>query len=284
MGGHINLEACFASHANFDDEYREESDGWQPPARKQPPQMHWINVPALTLRAFRFDTLTLPDRNYVAFLARSRDFTPSTYVVFEKYLRSRGDRETANRLYLAMRDRQRQKNYELRAGYFRPFARLYDWFSDFFITWAIRSYRLFILYLVVILVLTAWLFSDPRAVSLKTARSAELSPQQRAEANAAHTESWTPMKGILMSLQVNLPMIPIAAVDSWQPSQEPLAVPAFRVGTEAHKVDYSGATISSLTYQDYASLVSLFTTFIALPLLGGGLWTKLSRERATDAA
>jgi hypothetical protein len=282
VGGHFNLESCSVGHAHFDDDYQE-TDGWVPTPTKSKPRLQWPQVPALKLRAFRFDTLTLPDRNYVAFLGRG-EFTPSTYVLFEKYLRARGDSETANRVYLAMRERQRQKNYAQRAGYFRPLARLYDWFSDFFITWAIRSYRLFILYLVVVLVLTTWLFSHPTSVSLKAARAAALNAEQRTEAETAHAESWTAMKAFLMALQVNLPMIPIPAIDSWQPSQEPLAMQPFRIGFGSWKVEHPGGSIGVMTYQDYASLVSLFTTFIALPLLGGGLWTKLARERATDAA
>jgi hypothetical protein len=224
---------------------------------------------ALDMEGLEFQTLALPkkgdQRDYLGLLRATEPFDQSTYVSMERWLKNRGEEDEANRVYLDMRRRQRR---ELTRGltpltprwFGRWSRRLLNLAWDTFIYVAVTTSTALVLYLLVALAATTWLFSNPASVTVKEPRAG-----QEAPGGTTSPEDWNGIRAAAMSLQINVPLVPIHAVEKWRPSDKPL--PGFaRLG---------------YTYGDYADVVGLLSS-VAVALLAGSISNKLSRRRATE--
>lgn len=259
IGETLSLTTCRARHADFDAKPKSPAPG--APVKDWAPRRVYMS-------GFDFEELHVPGGDYVALLARTDPFYKSAYVAVEKWLRNRDEEDEANRVYRAMRRHRRREMTRGRwplsprwfVGWFR---RLFDLLADTFIQIAVRTYRLLVLYLLAALLVTGLLFADPESVSLKGTAGA---PPDLAV--APPPQDWNVMKSILMSVQVNLPVVPVQAVDQYQPSSRPLPALAW--------------TDLRISYSDYAACVSVLSG-LAVAFLAGGVSNKLSRRRASEA-
>jgi hypothetical protein len=201
-----------------------------------------------------FQELSLPDNaDYLDLLAVCKPFEKSTYQFIENWLRNRGEERWARAVYLAMRRRDRRDG---RMPYFR---RLADWFLDRTVGYGLRSYRLF-LYLVAMLVLTTVLFSSPHSVT----RAVMVTATEAANAPAAvdqniFPERWTPLDALWVAVRINIPLVSVGVDSGWVPSSERIpGVP--------------------LTYEGFAGIVSLLS-WVAVPLFLAGISGILKKEK-----
>jgi hypothetical protein len=185
-------------------------------------------VPPLSITDLEYQQLAVPGGDYRAFLAATSPFAADTYQTVEKWLRNRGDERNADRVYLAMRRRDR-------AHGMTGWGRLSDALLDWTIGYGLHSSRL-IGYLVVMLILTAVLFSSRESVQI-----AESSP-------------WTWADAWFMSLRINLPMLTLILGSEAKPSGQPLPV----------------LGLLGITYAGFACVVSLFS-YVLVPLFLAGV-------------
>jgi hypothetical protein len=134
---------------------------------------------------------------------------------------------------------------------------------DTFIYVAVKISTPLILYFLVALVATAWLFSDPASVTIKEPRGGQAGKD--APSRTTNPDDWNGIRAVAMSLQINLPLLPVRAVENWRPSDNRLP----------------GLARQGYTYADYADVVGLVSS-LAVAFLAGSISNKLSRRRATE--
>jgi len=208
---------------------------------------------SVELEGFTFQQLTLPGDRFLDWLAASSTFQSSTYVYLENWLRNHGDHANANRVYLAMRRRDR---WQGRKGLFR---RVGDWFLDKSVGYGIHWYRPLVFYFVPILILTVILFSSPLSVQCDVP---VLSGPPAIASVEPKPGEWGPTDAVATALRINLPMFALIVDDDWEPS--------------SNKIECCGQTIG-VTYAAYALVVSLLS-WIAVPLFVIGLSGVLKKE------
>ncbi len=205
------------------------------------------------LEGFQFQQLTLPKDNYLGWLAASSSFQASTYVFMEDWLRNHGNHSAANRVYLAMRRRDR---WEGRKGMLR---RLGDGLLDATIGYGIHWYRPLIFYFIPILLLSLLIFRNPQSVH----RDVPKYPDATQLATIIPADSdWGLTEAASMALRTNLPMFLLMVDDEWQPSSK--------------AIDCMGIPLG-ISYAAYAMVVSLLS-WIAVPLFVIGMSGILKKE------
>jgi hypothetical protein len=188
----------------------------------------------------RFQQLSLPNNDYQGFLAASKTFQKSTYRFTENWLRNRGEDREANKVYLAMRRRERREGPS-------GFARLWGWFLDWSVGYGVRSHRLGI-WLLAVLVLTVVLFSSPRSVTHSVVlTTTEAGNTQTAIDPSRFPESWTALDAFWVAVRINVPLVNLGVKNDWAPSSEPIP------------------WLPWITYETYAGFVAL-TSWITVPL------------------
>jgi DNA-directed RNA polymerase subunit RPC12/RpoP len=135
----LDLKACFAHVADFDDHH---------PTEPRHLLMDPSKLPVMDVLGFRFDDLIVPGDNYVGFLQQT-EFGPVNYVRMEKWLSNQGESAQAEKVFLAKRDRAN--------NWFWRFA------SKCFLLLAFRSYSWAFIGLLVIGI-TCWVFAKPDSV------------------------------------------------------------------------------------------------------------------------
>ncbi len=205
------------------------------------------------LEGFQFQQLTLPGNNYLGWLSASVTFQSSTYVFMENWLRNHGDHATGNRVYLAMRRRDR------RQGTKNILQRISDWFLDLTVGYGIHFYRPLIFYFVPVLILSVVLFSNPRSVEMSEHYQSLLAV---AETSDDGPSEWGATDAWVVAVRTNLPMINLMVDDDWQPS--------------SRDIECWGESIP-FTYAAYALIASLLS-WIAVPLFVVGMSGVLKKE------
>jgi len=203
----------------------------------------------------RFQELSLPNDDYVGLLEASKTFQKSTYRFTENWLRNRGEDRAANKVYLAMRRRERREG---RSG----FTLLWDLFLDGTVGYGLRSYRLGVFWLLPVLVLTVVLFSSSRSVNRSVVVTAT-------EAANAHTDidpnrypaSWTPLDAFWVAVRINVPLVNLGVKNDWSPSSAAI-IP----------------WLPWITYEAYAGFVAL-TSWITVPLFLAAFSGILKKEK-----
>ena len=244
--GNVNLSQCRISSAQLDGRICANGRVSLALAQVGKLDFHACLPAKVDTEGLRFQQLTLPNDDYLGLLEATEPFQKSTYVFVENWLRNRGEDKMADRVYLAMRRRDRQKGM-------RFFARLGDWFLGITIGYGIKSYRLFFFYFLPVLVATYLLFRDPQAVE----------PNRGVVGAPAAEETWSAGDAFWMALQINLPLVEVIATEKWLPSSRPVAL--------------FGRTLP-LRYSDYASTFSLLS-WIAVPLFLAGISGLVKRKQ-----
>ena len=184
----LDLKACFAHVANFDDHNPKECRRLHMDTRK---------LPVIAMQGFRFDDLIVPGDDYVGFLGQT-EFGQTNYVLMEKWLSNQGNSAQAELVFLAKRDRA---NQEANRGW-NPALRLLNplWrlASKCFLLLAFRSFSWALIGLVVVGI-TCWVFSTPGSVRAKQSPWGEPGPRE-----------WGPVKSMRMACHIHFPGAPSA--------------------------------------------------------------------------
>ena len=211
---------------------------------------------------FQFQRISLPKQSFRGFLARTEPFQKSTYVFFEQWLRSRGNRRKANQVYRDMRYKDRREG--LGIG-----SRLGDCFLSVTIGYGTRSYPLLIFFLLT-MALSVSLFSSPRSVERVVVMTAQETMYPSVETRpSVFPQNWCLTDAFWVAVRVNLPMLSFATDSRWEPSGEPILLPSFEIN------DYQVQFVS--TYRTYALIVSMLS-WIIVPLFLIGISGVVKRE------
>ncbi|WP_434348214.1 pentapeptide repeat-containing protein [Myxococcus virescens] len=239
FNGAVNLRSLRVTAAEFDGRMCKESG----------PDLRMAEVGNLTIqqrlwRGARLDGMQFRDLNLldgdaahaIELLKNTEPFQRSAYIAAEKHYRDRGEDEIANKIYIAMRMRNREKGM---SWWQKP----WDWFLGFSIKYGVAPHRVGIA-IVGILAITTLLFSTPPALAplptlaAKTARSATYGER-----------FW-------QAFRTTIPVVTIYSGGDWRPSSEPITI---------RGIVFEAPSGWALRYDQYASFVSVLS-WILVPL------------------
>ena len=203
-------------------------------------------------------------QDYVTFLALC-SFSKGTYLSIEDWLRNRGDDETANKVYLAMRRRD--------IGVGMPWTRRpLHWFLYHAVGHGVRTWPL-VATVILIYLASFVLFLDPGAAEHPlnfsiaqtatqpypiTAEGVARIPE-RYEAGGPPPQDWHAIDAFWMATRYQFPMISVVADSDWEASSNRVTLhPSWRGRKRDLRLPFR--------YDSYASTVSMMN-WIIVPLL-----------------
>jgi len=231
----------------------------------------------LNLEGFEFQHIELPETSrggnrYIEFLGISQPFDKGAYLYVEDWLRCQGGQIDANRVYVAMRRRNKDikvsSSLDTFKGRFLLFLqRSVERLLSITIAYGTETYRLFFIYFIPALLISSLLFGDKKSVELDWAVTAQdlrnpqiverFNPQEPRlkDEPPIFPKIWSQKDAFWLALRVTLPIISIGSTDKWVPSSQNIEL--FRHETP-------------VTYRDYALSVTLLS-WIAVPLFLAGV-------------
>ena len=226
----------------------------------------------------RVERWQIPTEHLLAFLERSQPFRRSTYIEIERVLRNEAQEAEADRVYRGMRKRAIREEEEDRRGrrwWTRdPFGTLARTWGSRALGWVYGWGTLYWLPMIFVALPTflfsVGLFSNPRNVeAIPTAVLARgLTVSAEPIRPAGMGESWGVFDGMWMAIRYHVPVVPLAARGSWEPSRSQAELRLPRRGV--------GLPFSS---EGYAFAIYLLH-WIVWPLFLYGVGRKVLRDRA----
>jgi hypothetical protein len=217
-------------------------------------QIHEALPTSVDLEGFKFKEITVVANSYRQLLAATKPFHRGSYLLMEKWLRDKGDEETADGVYLDMRRRSRRESPATApppAGK-RPASRLRNFFEWLFLDFAIRygtaSHRLGFV-IVALIAVSTWFFSFGDAVEADRPSQARPVNSTAAAEPAVPPAAPSDLDPLWLSLNYNFPVVRLPAADKFKPSAATLA----------------DLGLVRITYRDYASGIS-FLSWVTVPL------------------
>jgi len=227
--------------------------------------------------------------SYVELLEAAKPFPKDTYRFMEKYLRNRDAEVDANRVFLAMkrRDRWEPVSEEVKISLW---YRVWKYVRNF-LEWVLlqvpteygTNYSKVTIYLLLVWFISGVLFwSSPESVEphiLATVNDAKTTPTVKQVVNASHSKpdhlSWT--IAMWESTQIVLPIVSIPVAEKWEPSSESIinaleerygwiksVIDAFE-----EKFEWNRDWNKYISYENYASGISLISWLIVPSILAG---------------
>jgi hypothetical protein len=188
-------------------------------------------------------------------LEASAPFARSAYLHMEKWLRDRGDEDTADQVYREMRRRSRREPGPGQSPTSPTWLlgepwRFLEWlFLDVLVGYGTQSGRTGVAFLLLV-ALSTWLFLPREAV--EDGHTSEAQPGAVGAVGAE--EVYKPLDAFWVALQLNLPVVKLPAAEKWKPSDRPL----WTIGPV------------TIRYHDYASGAA-FLSWIIVPLFLGSV-------------
>lgn len=168
---------------------------------------------ALDAERLTYGQITVPGDNYRVFLDRTRPFRVGTYRALERWLRDQGEEDAADRVYQALRRKDRTEGMSL------P-RRAFDWLLDITIGHGTRSHRL-AFYFLGAMALAIALFANPAMAAAKP-RGGEIFTEE------VHPTDWTIFDATWLAFRANFPMLSLLVEDDVEPSGTPVfSAPGF---------------------------------------------------------
>lgn len=208
----------------------------------------------------------------VELLEAAEPFPKDVYLLTEKYLRNQDAEVDANSVYLALKRRDRKRIVSEEAEIFTWYQALWTYFRNF-LEWLFlelptgygTNYSRVSIHLLGVWILSFFLFLSPNSVEPHIAITtndvmevSEASVKRMVYGPHPKPSEWPWPSALWESTQVVFPIVSISASEKWEPSSMSLFVTRSNEGIEKK---------SFLSYENYASLISLFSWLLVPSLL-----------------
>lgn len=239
----------------------------------------------LNLEGFEFQHIELPETEehpYIEFLKASKPFYKGVYLYVENWLRNQGKQIDANRVYVAMR--RRNKNEKVSSGLNTRQGKLVlfvqqtvERFLDATTAYGTETYRLLFCYFVPVLIISSFLFCNDKSVQLdpsvaqglRNLQSVREPPQpsmKLKDESPIFPDNWSGTEAFWLALKVSLPVVSISWTDRWVPSRQKIELLKGEIPIVHKPLELE----IPITYRDYALLVTLLS-WIAVPTFLAGI-------------